>query len=365
MRQRSTLHLVVAVVLGLTVLVGCGTDDEDTTTPSPIADTTDPSSAADAAEQTGAEESADDDTSQAATEGETRTVESLYGPVEVPVAPQRVFTLDEYAGAAMIYSGVEPVASFAPFRARIPLAILDRSGVEVTEIAFGEWSVEAIAAIEPDMIVMTDLGDPTLVETLNGVAPTVAVPFIAPWPDIVDAVGGASGRPDVAVNLSDELNARLAELAATAPEASVFSVLASGPQFGTYSIAEGAVGSSVLEQAGYTRPEAQLVPPDFGVSLTLSPETLGDHDGDYVLQLGGDEAFYSVEELQALPTFQGISAVDDGRTGVGLGEIWTSFDPFSVFWMTEDLLAIRAGRAPGTFDDLDRRWEAFLAVAAA
>lgn len=364
MRQRSALRLVVAVVLGLTVLVGCGTGDEDATTSSAVAETTDPSSAADATEQTGPEESTDD-SSQAAAEGETRTVESLYGPVEVPVAPERVFTLDEYAGAAMIYSGVEPVASFAPFRARIPLAILDRSGVEVTEIAFGEWSVEAIAAIEPDMIVMTDLGDPTLVETLNGVAPTVAVPFIAPWPDIVAAVGGASGRPDVATNLSDELNARLAELAATAPEASVFSVLASGPQFGAYSIAEGAVGSSVLEQAGYTRPEAQLVPPDFGVSLTLSPETLGDHDGDYVLQLGGDEAFYSVEELQALPTFQGISAIGDGRTGVGLGEIWTSFDPFSVFWMTEDLRAIRAGEAPGTIDDLDRRWEAFLAVAAA
>ncbi|MEM9615667.1 MAG: ABC transporter substrate-binding protein [Actinomycetota bacterium] len=373
MKTRNPLLLACLLSLLIGLVAACGSDDtDDASTDSASASAS--ASASDAStgeadDATGTEDASDaaateDGEAEGDADGEaaTRTVESLYGPVEVPVEPERVFVLDEYAGAAMVYSGVEPIAAFGTFRARIPLAILDESGVPITEVAFGDWPVEEVATAQPDMIVMTDIGDPSLPETLSEIAPTVVIPFIAPWQDIVAAVGDASGRDDIAATLDAAVTADLAALAEEPEAGSTFSVIASGPQFGTFSIAVGAVGSSVLEQAGYLRPEAQLAPPDLGVSLQLSPETLGEHDADFVLQLGGDESFYSVDELQSIPTFQGITAVADERTAVGLGEIWTSFDPFSVFWMVEDIKAIRAGDSPGTIDDLDTRWQAFLAT---
>lgn len=389
MTIQKLLRLGLTIGLAATLTVACGSDDTSDDTASDSASATETAasgsdsgsasgsgsgsaSASEPADTDGAGEETEDtedtqdteDTEDTEDTGDaaTRTVQSAYGPVDVPVDPQRVFALDEYAGAAMLYSGLEPVAVFAPFRARIPLSVLQDRGVEVTEIVFGEWNIEQIAAVDPDMIVMTDVGDPNLIENLGGIAPTVVLPFVAPWADIVAAVGDAAGTPEVATTITDELTARLAELQAESAD-QTFSILATGPQFGTFSLGVGGVGSSILEQAGYLRPEAQLAPPDLGVSLSLSPENLGDHDGDFVLQLGGDESFYSIADLEALPTFQAIPAVQDGRTAVGLGEIWTSSDPFSTYWMVEDLRAIRDGEPLGTIDDVDARWNDFVALA--
>lgn len=294
----------------------------------------------------------------------TRTVESVYGSVEVPAEPQRIFALDEYAGAAMLLAGTEPIAVFAPFRARIPTQLLNDAEVETIPIVFGEWNFEQIAEFDPDLIVLTDIGDPSLPDTLADIAPTVALPFVAPWRDIVSAIGDVTGAPDTAIAITDGITARIEAVAdATLPDTSI-GVLASGPQFGTFSIGTGAPASSIFEEAGYTRPTVEQQAPTLGVALQVSDENLGEHDADYLLQLGGDEAFYTVDVLQALPTFQAIPAITDGRTSVALGEIWTSSDPFSVFWMVEDLAAIQAGSAPGTIDDVTDRWTEFLDLAA-
>ena len=370
-RRFITLGLAGSMALSACGSDGAGSTDSnsasetidaaaDTTPPSPLAtEPTTSDSASGSGSDSASAPATDDAGDDSASEGATRTVESVYGSVEVPVDPQRIFTLDEYAGAALLANGVEPIGSFATFRARLPIQLLEDADVDVTESVFGDANLEFIAEIDPDMIVYTDFGLPELNDTLSEIAPTVALPFVAPWRDIVAAIATTAGVDDNGAGTIEQLENRIAARSANAAPAATISLLATGPQFGTFTVGIGGVAASILEAAGYGRPDAELAPPDLGVSLSLSPENLGDHDADHVIQLGGDESFYTVDELQALPTFQALPAVQDGRTSVALGEIWTSSDPFSVFWMIEDLAAIQAGEEPGTIDDVDTRWAAF------
>ncbi|MEM9562709.1 MAG: ABC transporter substrate-binding protein [Actinomycetota bacterium] len=291
---------------------------------------------------------------------ETRLAETLNGSVEVPVDPKRVFAIDEYAGAIMLSMGFEPIGALTPYAARVPATILDDAGVETIEAVFGEWNYELVAERDPDLIVLIDPQDPTVFESLSAIAPTVVLPFVAPWRDGLDAVSEATGDADRIERIEAAMEARIEELAATTGERAVLSVLGSGPTFGTFSLGHDTPTSGIIDEAGYGRPVAQDAPATMGAIIPLSPETLGEHDGDVVVALGGDDRFYSIAELTGFPTYAGLPAVADGRSVEALGEIWVNSDPFSMFWVIEDLAAIAAGGSPATFDDLDDRWAAYL-----
>ncbi len=295
-------------------------------------------------------------------EAETRPAETVNGSIEVPVDPERVFALDEYAGATILSMGIEPIGAMTPYAARVPATILGDAGVETTEAVFGQWNYEFIAERDPDLIVLIDTQDPTVFESLSEIAPTVVLPFVAPWRDGLDAVAEATGDAERIARIQAAMEARLGELAEATGEDAVLSVLGSGPTFGTFSLGDDTPTSGIIDEAGYGRPAAQRSPATMGAIVPLSPETIGDHDGDVVVALGGDDRFYSIAELTGFPTYGGLAAVADGRSFEALGEIWVNSDPFSMFWVIEDLAAIADGRSPATFDDLDDRWAAYLAL---
>ncbi|MEM9514402.1 MAG: ABC transporter substrate-binding protein [Actinomycetota bacterium] len=292
-----------------------------------------------------------------------RIAQSLYGDVEVPAAPQRVFAFDEYSGAVLLAAGIEPVGAFSQYFAQLPQQILSDAGVDVQEATYGSWNYEAIATYEPDMIVMIDV-DEQVAGALSDIAPTVVLPFTgALWRDALAAIGEATGDTSQATSIAAGIEARIDDIAAGLDDETVLSLLGSGPLFGTYSLGIDVPTGAVIDEAGFTRPAAQQTEATLGALTQLSPEQLGDHDGDVVVIFAGDESWADRPTLEGLPTFGVLPAVTDGRVVEVLGEVWTNSDPFSIFWAVEDLAAIAAGESPGTLDDLDTRWSDYLALA--
>lgn len=113
--------------------------------------------------------------------GAVRTVQTVLGPVEVPAHPQRVVSADYYTGSAIVDAGFDPVGVPVDFDSPDgvpePYASALRRPAKV-----GRWyepNAEAIAALDPDLVVMTDRlaeVEPQLFDRIRALAPTVVYP---------------------------------------------------------------------------------------------------------------------------------------------------------------------------------------------
>jgi iron complex transport system substrate-binding protein len=158
-----------------------------------------------------------------------------------------------------------PPAPAAPFRDR-------RDGVRP--------SLEAIAALEPDLIL--DTRSPATQErydALSAIAPTVgqpegAGPYLTTWQQQLDLVGEALGRSEQADELEAEVEQQLAEARAAHPE---------------FEGTEVAVGAYTSEGFGaYVRGDTRV---DF-------MESLGFVNEPTIQELAGDSFFIPVSEEQ-------------------------------------------------------------------
>lgn len=104
----------------------------------------------------------------------TRTVATIYGPVEVPSEPQRIVALDFPEATALADLGVKPVGR--PFYIpSLPAYEKFFKGVPKVTDSGAEPELEKIAALEPDLIVgdANELeGKKGIYEKLSQIAPT-------------------------------------------------------------------------------------------------------------------------------------------------------------------------------------------------
>src|SRR5690606_5776171 len=102
-----------------------------------------------------------------------------FGPVEVPNDPQRVVTLAEYARDTAVSVGVTPVCAIAGTgRETVAPYIADA----VPDVAIvgraGAIDVDAVRALEPDLILASWQPDEALYAELSALAPTIVPPDI-------------------------------------------------------------------------------------------------------------------------------------------------------------------------------------------
>lgn len=220
------LALALALVL---FTAACGSDSSDDET---AADTT----------TTAAESTDDAGDEPVATDAFPVTVEHQYGSVEIPEAPQRVVSIG-YQEHDVVYAlGVAPIAvrywfgdeadviyPWAEDAVAVAVAATDPAqpeteDPEILNMAFGQMNFEAIAALQPDLIVGVYSGmTPEEYETLSEIAPTIAqpdgfIPFGVPWQDATRLVGQALGRTEIAETAIADLEAQFAAVAEANPE---------------------------------------------------------------------------------------------------------------------------------------------------
>jgi iron complex transport system substrate-binding protein len=338
-RRRGIIALTAVV---MAAVAGCG-DDE-------------PARAGSDGETTG---------SPPASGGETRTVDTEFGPVEVPAAPQRVVALDEYAALNALAVGVEPTLVFAAYQSEVGGVVLDDAGIEVQPAtAEAGPNFEAVAAAEPDLIVFTTeaaLGSHH--EQLSAIAPSVSLPYTTPWREVIEATAELFGREDVGERLIDMIEDRIEPLRSRV-EGDPRSISILGDSLGmVFAASMTSPLSQVVEEVGFARPEAETDgTPDatYESAVPLSLERLEDHDADIVAVLSG--AYYNAATLTEAPTFQALPAVADGRSVTVDGDMWFGAYPFAIFWLLEDLEALHTGdgqQSVGTLDDVAGRWAEF------
>lgn len=211
----------------------------------------------------------------------TRSVEHARGTAEVPAAPQRVVVLEPVQLDTAVALGVTPVgAAVLSDAAGIPAYLGEEAaGIESVGTVM-EPSIEAIAALEPDLIIGTESRHAALFDRLETIAPTVYMATQTdPWQQNVALVAEALGDPEGAERLLADYEARCAEIAEEFDTAGSTAQLVR-PRDGILTLyGPASFAGSTLECAGFTTPERAWE----DISLDVSPENVLDASADLVL----------------------------------------------------------------------------------
>jgi iron complex transport system substrate-binding protein len=211
------------------------------------------------------------------------TVETAFGDVEIPEEPQRVVALGWSDAETALALGVQPVGAsdwlaFGGEGVGPWAEGLYDEAPEIVETL--EPSLEAIAALQPDLIL--DTRSPATqdrYDALSAIAPTVGQPegvgpYLTTWQQQLDLVGQALAREEQAEELQAEVEQQFTEAAEAHPE---------------FAGTEVAVGAYTSEGFGaYVRGDTRV---DF-------METLGFTNKPAIQDLAGESFFVSISEEQ-------------------------------------------------------------------
>jgi iron complex transport system substrate-binding protein len=252
------------------------------------------------------------------------TVGTAFGDVTVEEEPARVVALGWSDAETALALGVQPVG------ASDWLAVGGDDGLgdwveqgydEAPElIETLEPSYEAIAALEPDLILDTRSdGTEGRYELLSAIAPTIGAPegvgpYQTTWQQQLEMVGQALGRTDEADALAAEVEQAFADAAAEHPgfegtEVAVGAYTSDG--FGAYVNGDSRV--QFMEQLGFENSTeiGELATENFFVPVSEEQLNLLDAELTVVFPI-----FVAASEFTGNPLWQTLPSVQDGRAVV-------------------------------------------------
>jgi iron complex transport system substrate-binding protein len=252
------------------------------------------------------------------------TLAHKFGETTIAAAPERVIALGYTDQDPILALGVQPIAVRYFFgdegQAVWPWAADRVSGAapQILNMPFGELNYEAIAALQPDLIVAVSAGiTADEYATLEQIAPTVAqsdayVDFGVPWQEQTRVIGQALGRAAEAEELVVATEARFAELraqypafegatAAIAAPASEGQFFFSGPQHER---------QRVLTSLGFVLPDELASIAGDAFYGTISGERLDLLDTDLLIWTATPA---QRPEIEANPLYQQLAATQEGR----------------------------------------------------
>jgi iron complex transport system substrate-binding protein len=251
------------------------------------------------------------------------TVGTAFGDVTVAAEPTRVVALGWSDAETALALGVQPVGAsdwlgypegLGPWAQSVaydqPPVIIDTT----------EPSLEAIAALEPDLILDTRSdGTRERHDSLSRIAPTIGQPdgvgpYRTTWQQQLRMVGQALGRPEQAQTLTDQVEQQFRDAAAANPrfagtEVAVGAYSADG--FGAY--VRGDARVAFMEQLGFVNsPAIQDLAGDTFV-VPVGPEQLQLLDAPLTVVF---PIFHDAGEITSDPLFQALPAVRQGHSVV-------------------------------------------------
>jgi iron complex transport system substrate-binding protein len=262
------------------------------------------------------------------------TVSTEFGDVTVEEKPVRIVALGWGDAETALALGVQPVGasdwlSFGGEGVGPWAEGLYDDAPEIIETL--EPSYEAIAALEPDLILDTkSSGDQERYDKLSSIATTVGVPegktsYLTTMDEQMDLVSSALGLKEKGDELLAEVDATYEEAAAAHPEWEGLTVSAAtktSEGWGAY--VEGSERVSFLERLGFVQsPEIAALPANSsGFSVDISSEQLDLLDADLIVAF---PIFIPTEEITGDPLFAAIPAVAAGHSVVIDGDISAAY----------------------------------------
>jgi iron complex transport system substrate-binding protein len=276
----------------------------------------------------------DDPSTEAASGGSSdaafpRTVEHAMGTTEIPARPERVVVLDTGELDSVLSLDVVPVGAVTTDVSEGFLSYLADEAADVEPVGtIAEPDLEAIAALQPDLILSNKVRHEDLYDQLGEIAPTVFAEWVgAAWKENFALAAEALGLEDEAGTAMGEYEQRAAELGKAIDDP--------GTTVGALRFVEGSIRvytsqsfiGTVLADVGVA--PLELPTADVPTFAELSPEELTTADADVVLYSSYGEADDSGEAAAlAGPLWPRLSAVRSDRayaveddvfyTGIGL-----------------------------------------------
>ncbi|PCE15770.1 iron ABC transporter substrate-binding protein [Microbacterium sp. SZ1] len=285
--RRSVLPLLALTTSAILLLGGCAAD---------------------------AETPATDDT------GDIHEVTHARGTTEVPADVERVVTLEPLELDTAVAVGITPVgAAVASNVASTPSYL----GVDAVR-AVGtvpEPDLEAIAALEPDLILGTEARHSALYEQLSAIAPTVFIETQAdPWRNNALLIGEALNKEDEVADLLAEVDQRCEDLSDQYGVDGKTAQLIRPRDETTLSLyGPVSFAGSLLECAGYTIPDQDWAD---GLQADISPENILDATADEVFVTTADvedQGTVPAPVTQNAAAFPSVTLVDTSYWVSGVG----------------------------------------------
>ena len=273
--------------------------------------------------------------------GGTRFVGSAMGDVEVPANPQRVLVLDGPVLDACFALGITPVGATTGV-AGAPWPEYLGPGTEgivnVGDIA--EPDLEAIASLQPDLIVSLQFRHEAIYDQLSGIAPTVLSPHDSEgWRDGFLVFADALNRNEAAPAVVEAFDSRVVELQTSLGDAidqtiSVIRVLTG--QVRSYQASS--FSGTVLAAVGLPRPESQQGTED--TWLEQATETLNEVDADVLfVTLWSGSTEDDLNQLLDNPLWATLPVVQANRVYQVPDEYWMTAIGYLVAGLILDDLA--------------------------
>lgn len=253
----------------------------------------------------------------------TRTVSHAMGTTEVPASPSRVVVLETGELDAVLALGITPVGATSAFAdGTLPTYLAERTqDVEIVG-TIAEPNLEAIAALQPDLILSNKLSHEDIYTDLSGIAATVFAESVGvAWKDTVRTVGEALGRPTDAERILADYLAKAQQTGQAfgdPAETSVSMVRFTSDQIRLYG--EGSFIGTILSDAGFSRPPSQQIDETL---MEVSREQLGLADADLLFYSSfGPEGAEAAASVFAGPLWRQLPVVAAGRAHQVSDDIW-------------------------------------------
>ena len=251
------------------------------------------------------------------------TVTTAFGDVEIEEEPQRVVALGWSDAETALALGVQPVGAsdWLGFGGEGVGPWAEGRYDEAPEIIETlEPSLEAIAALEPDLILDTRSdGTEERYESLAAIAPTVGAPegvgaYQTTWQQQLELVGQALGRTDEAEQLQADVEQAFADAATAHPEFDGTEVAVgayTSEGFGAY--VRGDTRVDFMEALGFTnKPAIQDLATD-SFFVPVSEEQLPLLDAGLTVAF---PIFVDAAQITGNPLWQAIPSVQAGHSVV-------------------------------------------------
>lgn len=256
-----------------------------------------------------------------AAEGYPVTVETLHGDVEIPDKPQNIVATGWSDAETALALGAQPVG-VADWQAYGGMGVgpwaADRFDSEPVEVGTMEPNLEAIASLEPDVILDTRSDNSQeRHDRLSPVAPVVGPPpgievtYGTTWQQQTRQIAQVLGEQERGEEIIGELEERFAQIREDNPDFAEMTLTVGAyfdGQYGAY--VPGDTRADLLGELGFQyKPEVEDMAGD-AFYFDLSPERLEVLDADLTVMfpLGG-----TADALREDPVLQNIPSAQDGR----------------------------------------------------
>ncbi|MGM0902693.1 MAG: ABC transporter substrate-binding protein [Bacillota bacterium] len=257
------------------------------------------------------------------------TVENAMEPVTLEKTPEKVVILTNEGTEALLKLGVTPVGAVQswtgdPWYDHIAS---DMEGVEVVGVE-SQVNVEAVAALQPDLIIGNKMRHEDIYEQLKAIAPTVyAETLRGNWKENFELYAKAVNKEEegnqiladyderiegLKTELGEELNKEVSMVRFMAGDVRIYH--------------KDSFSGVILEQIGFARPESQNV--DDFAEKSVTKERIPAMDGDvlfyFTYEVGDGEATELEKEWIEDPLFKNLEVAKNGQVYKVDDAIWNT-----------------------------------------